>query len=140
LTAATPTEKPFSSDTRLTRRFEFDHMRKAGQRYAGRYCVLVTAEPLDGCRRVSIVNSRRFSTKAVVRNRARRLLREAYRLLFPRLTKPTWVLLIPRRYLQHVRMPVAYDELEDLFRRAGILSAEADATSNECRKNGAEPR
>jgi len=79
----------------------------------------------DGQRRLVIVISRRYSRKAVTRNRARRLLREAYRQLFPDL-KTAWVILAPRRYMQGAKLGDVLPELRRLFADLDLLDCLAN--------------
>ncbi|OGV75405.1 MAG: hypothetical protein A3K19_12840 [Lentisphaerae bacterium RIFOXYB12_FULL_65_16] len=67
-----------------------------------------------------MVISRRYSLRAVDRNRARRLLREAYRVLFPRLL-PAWLVLIPRHGIRRVKLSPVLAELEHLLNGLGGL-------------------
>lgn len=126
-TAAAPAAAPLrlGPTSRLRTRFQLDWMRQHGRKEVPRLCVVsVVAPPPDGCARVAFVVSRRYSRKAVVRNRARRLLREAYRQLFPALA-PAWVVLIPRVRLQDARMQEVLADLTVACRRLGLLSAGA---------------
>ena len=114
-------EKPFCRQSRLRTRAQISHLRKHGDDTVGRLCVVrASIPPPDGRRRVGIVVSRRFSGKAVVRNRARRLLREAYRQVYPELV-PAWVMLIPRRAIQKTNIHYVVPELRRLCRRLSIL-------------------
>jgi ribonuclease P protein component len=70
----------------------------------GRFCLIIVGlEPPDGMVRATFLISRRFSVKAVVRNRARRLFREVFRRLLPSLP-PVWLLFIPRRHITGAKM------------------------------------
>jgi len=95
-------------------------MREAGKRFAGQLCVLVVASPLDRRLRFGIITSRKYSKRAVDRNRARRLLREAYRRVAPHL-EPAWILLIPRYRMKQSRMPEVLAELERLVFEADLV-------------------
>lgn len=96
-------------------------MRDHGKSVAGRFFVLVTATPPgDEARRVGVINSRKFSKKAVERNRARRLLKEAYRLTCSEMQN-VWVLLIPRYKIKHVSLNEVLPEFRRLSKKAGIL-------------------
>lgn len=97
-------------------------MRQQGRREAGGFCVTAAVTPSpDGQRRVAFVVSRRYSPKAVVRNRARRLLREAYRQLCPGLLS-AWMVLIPRVRMQQARMQDVLADLRSACRRLGLLA------------------
>lgn len=109
----------FGPDHRLRTRRQLDVVRRQGRSRAGARCVLVAAEGEDGERRLAIIISRRYSPKAVVRNRARRLFREAYRLLYPNL-KPMWLILIPRRRMAEARLNDVLVELTGHCRALGV--------------------
>lgn len=76
--------------------------------------------PPDDGRRFGVIISRKFSRLAVVRNRARRLMRETYRQLLPEL-RPVWFLLIPRHRMIGVKCQVVYAEVRRLSVELGVL-------------------
>jgi ribonuclease P protein component len=105
----------------LRTRSHLECVRQQGTRDAGPLCVVSAVRPPpDSACRVAFIVSRRYSPKAVVRNRARRLLREAYRQTVADLL-PAWVVLIPRRRLQQARMQDVLADLRDVCRRIGLL-------------------
>jgi len=67
---------------RLTRSAEFERVYRRGRRLSGRYVVLYAfpREPRDAPPRLGVVAGKRVGS-AVTRNRAKRLLREAFRAL-----------------------------------------------------------
>lgn len=108
--------------TRLRTRANLECVRQQGTRDAGPLCVVSAVRPPpDDQRRVAFIVSRRYSPKAVVRNRARRLLREAYRQTVEDLL-PAWVVLIPRRRLQQARMQDVLADLREGCRRIGLMA------------------
>jgi ribonuclease P protein component len=117
---APPRPKAFSKDVRLRNQAQLASVRQQGRKVVGRYCLIQVLSSEDGQRRIGIVNSRRFSKKAVVRNRARRLFREAYRQLLPDLS-PAWILIVPRKAVLQVKMPAVYQDLRHLCQEAGIV-------------------
>jgi ribonuclease P protein component len=107
--------------TRLRTRYHLEHVRREGRRDAGSLCVVsAVCPPPDAACRVAFIVSRRYSPKAVVRNRARRLLREAYRQTVAELA-PAWLVLLPRRRLQQARLPEVLLDLRSACRRIGLL-------------------
>ena len=110
--AAQETSQPraFGREARLRCQSHLTTVRNQGRSQAGRTCVVnVLMPPPDGTKRAAFCISRHFSKLAVVRNRARRLFREVFRLLHPSLP-PCWVLFIPRRQIRSAKMQ---DVLED---------------------------
>lgn len=112
---------PFLPEARLRTAARFRRTREGNS--AARRLLVVRAIPApDGCFRAGIVISRRYDRLAVQRNRARRLLREGLRLLYPRL-RPGWFLFLPRQPLHTARMPAVRDELASALRQLGFLDA-----------------
>lgn len=112
---------------RLRRAEEYAYLRESGKRFAGRLCVLVVAKPRDQRLRFGIITSRKYSKRAVDRNRARRLLREAYRRVASHL-EPAWILLIPRYRMKQSRMPEVLAELERLVLEAALVPPDSFPT------------
>ena len=128
--AATDDVSVFGRDSRLRNRRQLDVMRENGRKNAGRHCVLVVLQsPPDGMRRAAFLISRKYSLLAVERNRARRLFREAYRLIFPKLPM-SWLLFIPRQRMKGVMLQDILPEIVDLLRKAGIELPSAEECLN----------
>ncbi len=68
----------FGSDVRLSSHAEFEVVQKRGRRVASRYVTLIGRPNDRTCDRLGIIASRRIGS-AVVRNRAKRRLREIFR-------------------------------------------------------------
>jgi ribonuclease P protein component len=76
----------------------------------------------DGMTRVGVIAGRRYHRRAVRRNRARRQLREAFRLLQGAVNEPAWVVLIARRGLRSgLRTQDVQAELLQLLEEARLL-------------------
>lgn len=80
-------------ERRLQKKREFDAVFDRGARRRGRYVTLVAAPSEGSQSRVGVIASRRVGG-AVQRNRAKRLLREAFRLNRHLLPRPMDVILI----------------------------------------------
>lgn len=122
-----PSAKAFGPDARLRCRTQLDTVRQGGNNLPGRYCVIVVLKtPPDTSCRTAFLISRKFDLSAVVRNRARRLLRECWRTLFPSLS-PCWVLMIPRRGIKGAKLGQVLPEVARLLRKGGVLPPAAAA-------------
>jgi ribonuclease P protein component len=87
----------------------------------GRLMVMWVRHAPDACLRVGVVASRRTFRRAVDRNRAKRLLREAFRLHRHELRGRVDVVLVGRGYLRSATCRDAEADLLSLARRAGLL-------------------
>ena len=109
---------------RLKREEDFARVRAEGRAWPHRMLVLVARPNELGYPRFGFVAPRRLG-KAVVRNRARRLLREAARLLLP-LVEGGWdIVLIAREPIRGVKMQQVRDALAQTLQRAGIAKRSA---------------
>lgn len=105
---------------RLRRATDFQRLRREGRSWSHPLLVLVACRNGLDVTRVGVTATRKIG-KAVRRNRAKRLLREAARHLYPRL-KPGWdLLLIARAEILQVKEPQVREALSLLAREAGLL-------------------
>lgn len=112
---------PFGVQARLRNRSQIEMVKTQCESQAGRYSViLILKTPPDGGRRAAFLISRRFDLLAVHRNRARRLFRESWRRLYPRLA-PCWMLLIPRKAIKRAKLDVVLAEIECIATKAGVI-------------------
>ena len=88
--------------------------------------VVVVAPSPEGKVQCGVICSRKYSLRAVIRNRARRLLWESFRILKPGLI-PCRILLIPRRKLMEYDRPRTTGELKKLLAERGVWSPESSA-------------
>ncbi len=104
---------------RLRTRADFDRVRREGHSWSHRLMVLV-ASPNDlGVTRVGITAGKRIGN-AVVRNRAKRLMREAVRIHYAQMA-PGWdLMLIARAAIVPVKMQEVAAALVALLRQAKL--------------------
>src|SRR6266481_4594091 len=118
----------FPKSERLQRGHQFRHAYEHGRKVVGPLFVLYAVDTPPGqpgtgtvaSRAVGVVTSRKIGG-AVTRNRARRLLREAYRLNKQKLKANLQIVMIARSAINGKRLQDVEAELLRLFRAAGIL-------------------
>lgn len=111
---------------RLRRSSFFQEAFKQKRQFVGAHVVLWLRSGDEANRRLGVVASKRTFPEAVDRNRAKRLMREAFRLLRDRVECRDDVVLLARRRLVRIKRPALDRELRYLFRKAGIWR-ESDA-------------
>jgi len=105
---------------RLTRSTDFKRVRSTGKSYAHPLLVLVVSPTAENTLKVGVTAGRSVGG-AIQRNRAKRLLREAMRLLVP-VIRPGWdLILIARQPLPTATYEQVQATLTQLIRRANLL-------------------
>ena len=99
---------------------EFDYIRNNGTKFVGRYILLVIAATPDDKLRYGVICGKKYSKKAVARNRARRLIKESYRLLKNGINKPVHFVFIARVAMKGKKMQDIQKEMLYLFKKAEI--------------------
>lgn len=95
--------------------------------FGGRTAVIWVRRGTDAGRRAGVVVSKRTFRRAVDRNRAKRLLREAFRLSRHGLVSNVDLILIARAGIAGKKCQDVIRDLAAVFRRAGILQPEHGA-------------
>lgn len=113
--SGTPLPGPFRLDSSKYKRVF------AGKRsFYGRSLVIWVMSASDADRRVGVVVSKRTFRRAVDRNRAKRLMREAFRLSRHNLAPQVDVILIARAGMAGKRCQDVMQDLEQVCRRARV--------------------
>jgi ribonuclease P protein component len=110
------TRKKSRKNSRLRLNRDIRFVRDNARVVKGKYLVVQVAEAQDGCNKISIIVSRRFSKKAVQRNRAKRLIREALSTI-PETDSALWMILRPRQYILNAKSQDVAKELSDALSR-----------------------
>jgi ribonuclease P protein component len=108
---------------RLKQQRDFAEIRQQGQRLVNG-CLIANWTPLaPGCQsRLGVVTGRKLGP-AVVRSRARRLLRETFRLHQHDLREPVRVVLVARSSIVGMKLPEVERDFLSAMRRARLLNA-----------------
>lgn len=105
---------------RLTKEAEFRRLRNQGRSWANPLVVLYALPNEKGVTRVGVSVSKRIGG-AVVRNRVRRLIKEAFRLR-PDTVKQGWdVLFIARKPIAAANFHMVSSAVDQVLRRASLL-------------------
>lgn len=112
----------FPKDARLRKRAEFLRVYEGGARIDGRFMTVFILPNGRGIQRAGITATKKAIGKAHDRNRAKRLLRESFRLSRAELDAVTetydWVL-NARRGLLHVKLAAPLTEFRGIIKRVG---------------------
>ncbi|MEI6341304.1 MAG: ribonuclease P protein component [Verrucomicrobiota bacterium] len=113
--------------SRLVHRRDFLRVRDEGRRLASGSVVVNWLDREDLPRETRFPLLGVITTKAlgsaVVRNRARRRMREAFRMLRPSMSRPAWVVLIARHSMKDADAPRVARDLTAGLRKARLLPA-----------------
>ncbi len=106
-------------DWSLRRWSEFEHVKKNGSRLADADMILVHCISPDGKLKIGIICGKKFDRRAVKRNRARRVVRESFRLIRNGI-KESHLLIIPKKRLMGTPSAEVQRELIKLLSKAGL--------------------
>jgi ribonuclease P protein component len=104
---------------RLRLKTEFAYVRKNGKKLVSEYFILIYAKDVDDQLKYGVICSRKFSKNAVIRNRARRLFRESFRLIKNQISN-AHLILIPRQRIKRQRLQEVQKEMIVLLKKAGL--------------------
>jgi ribonuclease P protein component len=107
----------FEKRERLRLCSDFNYVRTQGVKYVGRFQVILLAPARFSQLKIAFIVSKKFSKKAVIRNRAKRIMREVFRNSKNRLMECE-ILVIPRLYLLKADIREVQDEFIRLMKDA----------------------
>lgn len=110
-----------SRQHRLTKSTQFKEAFAQKRQFVGHYMVMWLRQGSDASLRVGIIASRRVSRKACARNRAKRHLREAFRLNRSAFQGEADVVLVARQAILGAKWPAIQNDLLSLAKRSGLL-------------------
>jgi len=98
---------------------DFARLRAEGRAFRGRHCLVVVADCPGEPRKVAFVASRKGVGGAVLRNRARRRMREIVRRLWPTLAgQGRWMMFVANRSILQAAHEELAADVESLIARA----------------------
>jgi ribonuclease P protein component len=121
MAAAPPPRLRLPRSSRLKHKRDFDRARKEGQRLVSG-CLIANwlLLPPDASARVGVVTSRKLGN-AVIRARARRLLREAFRLHQHDLARPVDMILVARQSIREKKFAGVERDFLRVLRQARLI-------------------
>ena len=117
----------FRPRQRILRAEEFDDLKESGQRVSSHIAIMNwrLSTERDYSRLGMVISKKQIGKRSVVRHRARRLLRESFRLLQNKISKPVDVVLVARKGINDCRQGEVERELMRMLRRAGVVEKTA---------------
>jgi len=117
-------DRRLTRDRRLVRSPLFKEAFDTGRKFPGRFMVMWIRESPDTGLRAGVVAAKKSFPKAVERSRAKRLLREAFRLNRFRLIEGRDLVLLARRSILDAKCAQVEADLMALVGKAGIRKGE----------------
>ena len=110
---------------KITLKTDFMAVKESGRSAAGALLVTAAADSVNGRLQAGVICGRKFCTKAVVRNRARRLVWESFRMLKPQL-QACRLVFIPRQRIKQAKCADVMREMEKLLRKLQLIQNSED--------------
>lgn len=107
---------------RLTKKEDFERVKKQGKKLQGRLFGVLVLEKKEGPSRFGFIFSTKLSKKATARNRAKRVLREAVRIILPRIKPGYDILFLGKQESLHQSFDEAKKEVEEIFKKLDLVS------------------
>ncbi|MDE0689746.1 ribonuclease P protein component [Candidatus Poribacteria bacterium] len=120
---------------KLKKRWEFQRAYQKGNKYWNRYFVIYVFHNHFNNLRLGITVSKKVG-KSVQRNRVKRLIRESFRQLRPRIKTEYDIVVVGRTPARRLTCQEAKDGLFHLFRKAFILNNPPSDTLRQGRNDG----
>ena len=105
---------------KLLLKTDFDAVKLNGRSAAGALLVAAVTDSENGKLQTGVICGRKFCIRAVVRNRARRLVWESFRMLKPAI-KPCRLVFIPRQRIKQVKCADVMREMEKLLTKLNLI-------------------
>lgn len=117
----------FRPRQRILRAEEFDALKESGQRVSSHIAIMNwrPSTERDYSRLGMVISKKQIGKKSVLRHRARRLLRESFRRLQNKISKPVDIVLVARKEINDCRQGEVERELMRMLRRAGVVEKTA---------------
>jgi ribonuclease P protein component len=127
MTGGSPNRLSLSRKSRLKQKRDFTRLRMEGERLT-HGCLVANWQRLssDSSSKLGVITSGKIGN-AVVRSRARRLLREAFRLHQHELSEPVNLVLVARKSLAGKRFAQVETDFLQTMQRAGLLKHRGQA-------------
>lgn len=104
----------------LRNKKNFSTIYKKGRSFGGRYVVLFCKRNNLGYNRLGFLASKKVGN-SVVRNRARRLMKESFRKIEPNIKVGFDIILIARANIKDVKCDDVYKSMNSLIKKSGII-------------------
>lgn len=104
----------------LNRNKDFNRLYHRGKSFVTPTLVVYVAKNKIGTTRIGITTSKKIG-KAVDRNRARRVIRESYRIIAPNIKNGFDLVFVARKKTVHVKSTVVLNAMTNLLKSSNIL-------------------